>query len=229
MPSSVSDRLSNTYDVVLHLVKQRKYHYDLDAIRVPHRSTQGRMERSVAQNRPVWAGPLAGSNSGLQRFRPPGVPGHLLGKNPGDVWSLPSSHFKGAHFATFPEALVRRPILATCPLRVCTSCDTPWQRQPGKTVVLGQRRPAGGDSHVRRYPSRWRVLHQPGPLAAGCKCEAATRPGFVLDPFFGTGTVGVVAEHLGRHWLGIELNPIYAELAWQRLGRAERTANQDAA
>jgi DNA modification methylase len=41
----------------------------------------------------------------------------------------------------------------------------------------------------------------------------------VLDPFFGTGTTGVVAEELGRDWLGIELNPDYVRLAEQRLGR----------
>jgi DNA modification methylase len=40
----------------------------------------------------------------------------------------------------------------------------------------------------------------------------------VLDPFFGTGTVGLVARELGRDWLGIELKPEYADLARQRLG-----------
>ncbi len=220
MPSSVTDRLANTYDVVLHLVKQRTYHYDIDAIRIPHRTGQGRAERLGTTKRPAWAGPLAGSNSGLQRFRPPGIPGNLRGKNPGDVWSLPSAHYCGAHFATFPEKLIERPILATCPLRVCTTCSAPWRNGPGKTFVLGERQPAGRDPHVRRYPSRWRVLHQPGPLAAGCGCNAATRPGLVLDPFFGTGTVGVVAERLGRDWLGIEINPAYADQAWRRLGRS---------
>jgi adenine-specific DNA methylase len=51
-----------------------------------------------------------------------------------------------------------------------------------------------------------------------CSCHAPARRGIVLDPFFGTGTVGLVAQGLGRGWLGIELNPAYAELARQRLG-----------
>ena len=38
MPSSVKDRLNTTYEVILHLVKQRKYYYDLDAIREPHKT-----------------------------------------------------------------------------------------------------------------------------------------------------------------------------------------------
>jgi site-specific DNA-methyltransferase (adenine-specific) len=223
MPTSVADRLSTNYDIVYFLTRSPRYHFDLDAIRVPHASGQARTERVVTKERPQWAGPLAGSNSGLHRFRPPGIPGHLLGKNPGDVWRIPTAPFKGAHFATFPPTLVERPLLATCPIKVCTVCSTPWRRGPGKTFVLGTRKPAGRDKHVRRYPSAWRVLRQPGPLEAACDCDAESRPGLVLDPFFGTGTVGVVAERHGRHFLGIELNPDYIDLAWQRLrGRPPR-------
>jgi site-specific DNA-methyltransferase (cytosine-N4-specific) len=38
----------------------------------------------------------------------------------------------------------------------------------------------------------------------------------VLDPFFGSGTVGQVAESLGRRWFGCELNPAYGELSRER-------------
>lgn len=42
---------------------------------------------------------------------------------------------------------------------------------------------------------------------------AGSRPGDeVLDPFFGSGTVGEVAARLGRRWLGVELQPSYASL-----------------
>jgi modification methylase len=47
---------------------------------------------------------------------------------------------------------------------------------------------------------------------------AATNPGdLVLDPFFGTGTSGVVAKKLGRHYLGIERDETYAAIAEKRL------------
>lgn len=50
---------------------------------------------------------------------------------------------------------------------------------------------------------------------------ASTRPGdFVLDPFFGSGTVGVVSSENDRKYVGIELNPEYIALASERL-RAE--------
>jgi site-specific DNA-methyltransferase (adenine-specific) len=50
---------------------------------------------------------------------------------------------------------------------------------------------------------------------------ASTKPGdFVLDPFFGSGTVGLVAEQLNRRYVGIELHPEYVQIAVERL-RAE--------
>ena len=39
----------------------------------------------------------------------------------------------------------------------------------------------------------------------------------VLDPFFGTGTTGAVAKKLHRHWIGIEREPTYVEIARQRI------------
>lgn len=48
---------------------------------------------------------------------------------------------------------------------------------------------------------------------------ASTRPGdWVLDPFFGSGTVGLVCEEAGRNYVGIELHPEYVRLAAERLG-----------
>lgn len=47
---------------------------------------------------------------------------------------------------------------------------------------------------------------------------AGSRPGdVILDPFAGSGTVGVVAQKFGRQFIGIELNPEYVKLAEKRL------------
>ncbi len=49
---------------------------------------------------------------------------------------------------------------------------------------------------------------------------AATKPGdLVLDPFFGTGTTGVIAKRLGRHFIGLERDESYAALAKKRLSK----------
>jgi|SRR5450830_63619 len=51
--------------------------------------------------------------------------------------------------------------------------------------------------------------------------RASTRPSdYVLDPFFGSGTVGEVCEQEGRRYVGIELNPEYRQLALRRMKTA---------
>lgn len=51
---------------------------------------------------------------------------------------------------------------------------------------------------------------------ATCQCNAGTRPNLVLDPFLGSATSGVVAEQLGRRWVGVELSPDYINIAKAR-------------
>lgn len=48
---------------------------------------------------------------------------------------------------------------------------------------------------------------------------ASTNPGdVILDPFFGTGTTGAVAKKLRRHWVGIEQDLEYVQIASERIG-----------
>jgi site-specific DNA-methyltransferase (cytosine-N4-specific) len=56
----------------------------------------------------------------------------------------------------------------------------------------------------------------PPEIPRRCILAGCPESGIVLDPFFGSGTTGEVAETLGRRWVGIELNPEYAELAKRR-------------
>ncbi len=43
----------------------------------------------------------------------------------------------------------------------------------------------------------------------------------VVDPFSGSGTTLVVAEQLGRQWLGCDMNPMYNQWAIERLERVQ--------
>ncbi|GHV86787.1 hypothetical protein AGMMS50255_0830 [Spirochaetia bacterium] len=50
----------------------------------------------------------------------------------------------------------------------------------------------------------------------------SSKPGdFILDPFFGSGTVGVVCVQQKRKYVGLELNPEYVAIAADRLGLRE--------
>lgn len=64
------------------------------------------------------------------------------------------------------------------------------------------------DAHFAVFPER---LVEPC-LLAGCPAN-----GIVLDPFFGSGTTGVVARKNGRKFVGIELNASYCAIAQKRL------------
>ncbi len=50
----------------------------------------------------------------------------------------------------------------------------------------------------------------------------STQPGdWVLDPFFGAGTVGVVCKENNRRYVGVELNPAYVRIALERIERTQ--------
>jgi site-specific DNA-methyltransferase (adenine-specific) len=195
LPSPVLDRLTNSWEYVFHLVRSPNYLYDLDAIREPLASKP--KPRSSRTPPTQVLGELSGPRLGLSKMAIEGRSGHVLGKNPGDVWRLPPGRRVDDHFATFPESLVRRPILATAPTRVCLKCGRPWRRSKRRVTFLAGRA-------------------QQRPLVP-C-CTARTRPGLVLDPFVGSGTTLKVARELGRDALGIELSEPFARLARKRAG-----------
>jgi DNA modification methylase len=208
MPSSVTDRLSTTHEFVYFFTRSPRYYFDLDAIRQPLVTTRRQTTRDPtrtypppgvgALNRQGWT---LNDNQGLSRLKASGLAGHPLGKNPGDVWTLPTAGFRGGHFAAFPLSLVEQPLLATCPERVCSSCGRPWQRTK---------------QHLH---GRWLAV---GPLQTACRCKAGWQPRIALDPFMGSGTVALVAEKHGRDWMGIELNAEYAVMAEERLKAARK-------
>lgn len=196
MPSSVRDRLTCTWEHIYFFTKQTNYHFDLNAIRIPHRTTKPtRPDPSTAIYLPIsWRAPLSHDNNGLATLKRQGRVGHPAGKNPGDVRHLATARYDGAHFATFPTSLVDLPIRSTCPRARCLQCRTPLIKQIGRHTLRAS--------------------------AQSCECRAPTEPGLVLDPFIGSGTVGVAAEQHGRDWLGIELNPKFARLARRRIHNA---------
>jgi DNA modification methylase len=114
MPESVVDRFSCRYEHVFLFARSRRYRFDLEAVKI---SASQRPGGNTDESRQAYAaGP--GTEQGFRRFG--GNPGSTLAdafetRNPGDVWSIPTRPFPGAHFATMPPAVARRCILAGSP------------------------------------------------------------------------------------------------------------------
>jgi DNA modification methylase len=106
MPESVTDRLANKHEHVFMFSKSRTYWFDLDVVR----------EAAEPRNRPSdERGSHEASNSGTgltlhNGHRRP----HEAGKNPGDVWALPTQPFAAAHFAVMAPKVAERCILPGC-------------------------------------------------------------------------------------------------------------------
>jgi len=76
------------------------------------------------------------------------------------------------------------------------------------SVALGKFR----EAHFAVFPPK---------LIEPCILAGSPRGGLVLDPFFGAGTVGVVATELGRRYVGVELNRDYVKMAKKRLASVQ--------
>lgn len=142
---------------------------------------------------------------------------------PLEVWPIASEPFKEAHFATFPTELARRCIAAGCPEGYCAKCGEPWSmRWASSYVNPGNRTTNGPRSTERRaespgFDQRLERAVEPAGFGPSCDCGAEMRAAVCLDPFGGSGTVGLVADRLMRDAMLIELNEAYAELARKRI------------
>lgn len=198
MPESVADRCTKAHEYLFMLTRSPRYLFDQDAILEPcSPNTHARLSQAVQDqvgsaranggtrsDRPMKAVGRKGNGVGWGYADGEGAKARTKGRklqdngdatknnasfdaamaimpshrNRRSVWTLPTESFSGAHFATFPQALVEPCILSS------------------------------------------------------------SRPGdLVLDPFMGAGTTAVVAERLGRRWVGCELNPEYSDLALARI------------
>lgn len=117
MPESVTDRPTKSHSTVFLLSKKSSYYYDADAIRTPHQH-DGRHVDRVQQG-----------NGSVQHRDGPRWPDNG-GANARSVWTIPTEPTPFAHFATWPQELVRRMILAgTSEKGCCSECGAPWTRE----------------------------------------------------------------------------------------------------
>lgn len=197
MPESVKDRFTRSYEPVFMLVKSKKYWFDLDAVRVPFKPDSLRPTK-LNKNNPKGMNRQA-LDSWLERCSP-------LGKNPGDVWEIPTQPFPEAHFAVYPEKLVERMIKAACPQEICKKCGKPRERivERGEFVRTGGKRVKDTPAISERQKREGTGYHQLFMVGwTDCGCSAGWESSVVLDPFLGSGTTALVALKLGRRFVGV--------------------------
>lgn len=221
MPSSVKDRFATSYEPVFMLVKNKKYWFDLDAVRLPHQDSSIERAKYKSSKRKDL------SSQALYKKRW-NVKGMALsaGKNPGDLWTIPTQPFPEAHFATFPEKLIEPMIKAACPEWICKKCGKARVRitekeykqsenKWGKQTRPKQEKTQDKKEGYRPSENLTKIVKTIG--WTDCGCKAGWRPGIALDPFGGAGTVGVVAKKLGRSYIIIDLKPEYCQMAEKRI------------
>ncbi|HUX70460.1 MAG TPA: site-specific DNA-methyltransferase [Cellulomonadaceae bacterium] len=120
MPESVTDRLSTKHEHVFLLTKGARYRFDLNAIREP--------SVTLLPDNPSFRANGKSDKRRKSHAAPPGqraqtnmiptgtrhVAQDRSGRNPGDVWTIATQPYPGAHFAVMPSALAERCILAGC-------------------------------------------------------------------------------------------------------------------
>lgn len=215
MPESVTDRCTRSHEYIFLLAKAERYFFDNEAIKEPQCPSTLTHAPRVAIG-PKGTDPMGNNGKSSGRVNDVG------GRNRRSVWTIPTGSFEGAHFATFPPALVEPMILSgTSAAGCCPRCLAPYRRVVEKTGHVNRREAAHqpGNTATKVDSTGWApTTKATDQWQAGCDCGAGPAiPCTVLDPFVGGGTAVAVAKRLGRHGLGVDLSREYLKLAERRL------------
>ncbi len=196
MPESVRDRCTKAHEYLFLLTKSPRYYFDADAIAEPLG------ESSIAR----LSQPTLEQQAGSDR-----VPGKKNGamKAVGRRAAGNKTHKQTAAYEAGDERL----------------------RTKAGLVAFAERERAKVESGdligTRNKRSVWNVATQPfkeahfatfpPALIEPCILAGSRAGDLVLDPYMGAGTTGLVAQRLGRRWIGCELNPEYAAIAERRI------------
>jgi len=117
MPSSVKNRPTTAHEHVFLLAKSKDYFYNADAIREPHVTFTENSKMKGGRNHfgKRNGTPESGKNGGSHNLHDGrwDQAFHPLGRNKRTVWDISLGKFRDAHFAVFPEELVKNCILAS--------------------------------------------------------------------------------------------------------------------
>lgn len=242
MPESVKDRPANAVEYVYLIAKSARPFYDTEAVRRQAATKPGTRGAKASKERSEVAGvnsrpPEYHTYGDTRHFRNSDMFFDSLEKPYGMIsdenaeplaLDVNTFAFPESHFASFPPKLVEPCILASTSERGrCSVCGSPYHRivekefvpQPDVSVEKGVRLSSQHDES-NRGPGTSRGSTRSKTIGWAPTCahtDATPIPCLVLDPFGGSGTVGVVANRLGRDAILVELKPEYVEMAEHRI------------
>lgn len=125
------------------------------------------------------------------------------------------------HYATFPTALVRPFVQAsTSEMGCCAICHKPLERRVAIDSKQKRRWSKTANGPYREGDTV--NVYQTEGWERSCKCNTEeTVPCLVLDPFCGVSTTGIVANELGRRYVGIDLSGEYLQTGLERMNKLE--------
>lgn len=240
MPESVKDRPTKSHEYIFLLSKSERYYYDAVAIMEPSSpDTHARYVRGRS-NSHKYADGGPGNQTIAKSFDhmvkvPDSYKGSVPRRKDGPGQDRRSKTDRAA--GVNPKAAMNAPgnkqnesfSAAVCDVVEMRNKRTIWAVDDETILIrwLLEQHPDIASEFLRREKADvWTVPTQPyseahfatfpPKLIEPC-ILAGSRPGdIVLDPFFGSGTTGEVAEKLGRQWIGCELQRNYEPLQRQR-------------
>ena len=109
MPESVPDRCTKAHEYIFLMSKSGRYYYDAEAIAQPlAEASKARLTQNLTNQR--GSDRVPGKTNGNMKAVGPRFGGDRANRR--SVWTVPTRPYKGAHFATFPPALIEPCILA---------------------------------------------------------------------------------------------------------------------
>lgn len=241
MPSSVKDRLTNTYEHIFHFVKSKKYYYNLDAIREPHKTKSQNYNEKLHRY-------IKEISELARHSRAIGYEGKSKNNQGWDQANKNAHAHRDATQEVISKYGLTGELAAALRDYAQNHLGNPLGKNPGDIVkhdvAVGRSSNSSYQDplHTKAYYHKgknpgdfWEINTKPHPFAhfAVYPEEICVRPilsssrvgDVVLDPFMGSGTTGVVAKKLGRNFIGIDLNKEYVEIAEKRIAVAEECSS----
>jgi len=218
MPTSVKDRFTVDFEYLFFFTKNKKYFFEQQLDPTITKDNIIRDRDTTKLNNTPGRTRMGGLDKNDYNF-----------KNKRTVWTINPKPYKEAHFAVYPEELCETPIKAGCPKFVCVKCGKPKEleiefksNETKKDIFLHTKyKDKVEEGSVRQGFNSSRIWKEPTKINKGykptCECNEEFTGGIVLDPFFGSGTTGLVALKQQKKFIGIELNKEYIEIANKRL------------